>query len=95
MLLHAHNMSSAECNLWVVFHVPTCERLKGVLWVDDVAAQWAELVLSPSISGWTEHVHQAQKITIIPASYLVLIDPVDDCEDTTKDLKHEIVSNNV
>lgn len=84
---------------WVVWHVPRCQMLRHVVWVDDSTHQWGEYVfdhmgrpmadlrpygLEPRIN-----VFQAKQIEIMADRRLVLIDPIDDpdAEDELNELE--------
>ena len=81
MRIHAHTMPASEVGCWLVFHVPTCTRLKNVLWVDDELAQWCEIWQSGCRLG--ETIHQAKKITINLQALTALVDPIDDPDEVT------------
>jgi hypothetical protein len=63
---------------YTVFHVPTCKILKGVIWVDDVTAEWVQHVqpLHPVHGALLTSMHQAERIYINTENKVVLIDPI-------------------
>ena len=67
---------------WDVWHVPTCKRLKHVLWVDDETHQYA-VGLQPyrmEGDGVAHLVVQARRIVALWDVKVTLIDPIEDAE---------------
>ena len=79
---------------WIVWHVPRCQVLRHVVWVDDSTHQWAQYLVDqfgrltpqfgPNGPEPVRKVFQAKRIKIMVDRRLVLIDPIDD-PDAEKD----------
>lgn len=78
---------------WTVYHVRRCVVLRGVLWVDSDARQWFQYEMPLRLVDGEPYgaIHDAGHIVIDPARRLVLIDPVDDEDDTEGALRALIV----
>lgn len=64
---------------WLVWHVPTCQRVHRCLWVDPGALQYAvvgEPTLTPA-RELNERIERAVRIEVNASTRVILIDPVD------------------
>ena len=73
---------------WTVYHATRCEVLDHVVWVDDCTMQWCQYEVPYRVVGdeVASRVYDAERIVIIPARRLVLIDPVADADDNEIDV---------
>ncbi len=65
---------------WLVWHVPTCRQVKGVLWVDADERTYCRHLIPVRLEGFeiATRVERARQITVNVDAALILIDPVDD-----------------
>jgi hypothetical protein len=68
---------------WLVWHAEQCRELRYVAWVDDGSMCYGQYVHPFVLSGGAPVVEtrQAKRIVIIPASRVVVINPVDDADE--------------
>lgn len=78
---------------WTVYHVRRCVVLRGVVWVNDDARQWFQYEMPLRLVDGEPYgaIHDAERIVIDPARRLVLIDPVEDEDDTDRRFRALIV----
>ena len=76
---------------WTVIHVPSCKDIgKITTMVDDVACVYETFTpnayeLARTLRYMPTQINRANKIRIIPAKSLILIDPVDDPDEDATD----------
>jgi hypothetical protein len=78
-----------------VYHVERCEKVKHVVWVDDVTNEYGAypdvLIRPPTRTGnLSITVHKARNILINTSTRLVLINPVDDSDDVQQGELHSV-----
>lgn len=67
---------------WVIWHIPSCKQLKGIMWVDDDTHQYAQITGKVVGHRLETVTYQAKKIEIQAEKALVLIDPIEDADDS-------------
>jgi hypothetical protein len=65
---------------WLVWHVPTCQQLKNVVWVDDEARTYCQHVIPLQVIGnqVATRIERARQITVNVDAALILVDPIED-----------------
>jgi hypothetical protein len=67
---------------WLVWHAEQCRELKHVVWVDDESACYGQYVHPFILPGPMIETHQAKRIVINSSSRVVIINPVEDADES-------------
>lgn len=74
-----------SCRGWLVWHAEQCRELKHVVWVDDESARYGQHVIPLRVIGGEILIepHQAKRIDIIQGSRLIVINQVEDGDESS------------